>query len=124
MRVTATVGLDTVKGENGVDTGELSGAVVMNVEWFPDSDLEDILLRHLLSDGAHETATAETANFGHKLISTIRLQSDRLDAAKMEMSMYQEWKQKGGNWEGQAVDFERFKALKAEAQAAAVHTEE
>lgn len=110
MQIKATANFEEV-------SGKLTGAIVLTVEWAPDSEHENILLHHLLSDSAHENADVTSANFGTKFISTMKLHEEgRLSSAREEMALYSEWKRVGGNYPeagGKAVSFEEFKTLKA-----------
>jgi hypothetical protein len=112
MQIKATANFDTIQGQ-------LTGGVVLTVEWSPDSEHEQILLKHLLSDGAHASATVASANFGPKFISTVKLSDGDLNSARAEMALYSEWKQLGGNYRRQHVSFDTFKTLREGENAAA-----
>lgn len=115
MQIKAQGKLSTIFTEDGKDTGELNGGIELTVEFIPDSELENLLLRDLLADSQHDTVTAAAINFGEKLISKFTLAPKSLDAARTEMALFSEWKRAGELFDNKPISFDAYKLAKLEA---------
>jgi hypothetical protein len=103
----------TAKLQLSPSDGSMTGGIEVTIEWLPDSDMEDILFRYLLSEGSHDTSTVASADVGKTLLTRVVISSDAsLDAAKAKMALYQQYKKDAEMYRGVAVDFSKYIQLK------------